>query len=185
MERQYIAFSIVAAGLFAALIVFGLFDPLQPSEGDTADVIKAKKGELVYVRYSPAVVKMIQDLPNGGSAEVEVSSELQVTNLAGLNGEIRYSSMEITYVQNGEVETVDEDDFSTIEYRFRPDNGNTTSYVYDNIDYIAKATNSQVIVAVRPLPSAEVGDQYTVKLLLNTGGVVNYAISDKIIEIVA
>jgi hypothetical protein len=185
LERQYLAVIIAVAVAFSALVGFSFYNPFQQSEGDTTDVIKAKKGELVYVRYSPAVVKMIQDLPNGGSAEVEVSSELQVTNLAGLSGEIRYSKMEITYVQNGEVETIDEDDFSTVEYRFRPDTGNTTSYVYDNIDFIARSTESQVIVAVRPLPSADVGDRYTVKLLLNTGGVVNYAITDKIIEIVA
>ena len=185
MERQYLVFIVAAAVGFAALIGFAFYNPFQQSEGeDGPDVIKAKKGEQVFVRYSSAVVKMIQDLPSRGSAEVEVSSELQVTNLAGLNGEIRYSKMEITYVEKGQEETIDEKDFNTIEYRFFPDTGNKTSYVYENVDYIAKATNSQVIVAIRPLSTAEVGEQYTVRLLLHTGGIVNYAIGEKIIEIV-
>jgi hypothetical protein len=185
VERQYLAVIVAVVVAFSALIGLAFYNPFQPSEGDSSDVIKARKGETVFVRYSPAVVKMIQDLPTRASAEVEVSSELQVTNFAGLNGELRYSKMEITFVQDGEAETIEEKDFKTIEYRFYPDAGNTTSYVYENIDFIAKATNAQVIVAVRPLSTAEVGDQYTVKLLLNTGGVVNYAITDKIIEIVA
>jgi hypothetical protein len=188
LERQYLVFIVAAAAGFAALIVFGFFNPLQQSEGDEdgngSDVIKARKGEQVFLRYSPAVVKLIQDLPNRNTVEVEVSSELHSTNLAGLGGEIRYTDMEITYVEDGQEETIDAKDFNTIEYRFFPDTGNKTRYVYENVDYIAKTTESQVIVAVRPLSTAEVGEQYTVRLLLHTGGIVNYAIGEKIIEIV-
>jgi hypothetical protein len=186
LERQHYVFIAAAAAAFAALVVFGLYNPFQQSEGDdnASDVIKAKKGQEVFVRYSPTVVKMIQDLPNKNSLEVEVSSELQVTNLAGLRGEIRYPDMEITYVQGGKVETINDDDFKTIEYRFYPDRDNKTKYIYENVDFIAKAQDSQVIVAVKPLSSAEVGEQYTVRMVLHTGGVVGYQINEKIIELV-
>lgn len=188
MERQYIVFIIAAGAAFAALIGFAFYNPFQQSEGEEnengSDVIKVKKGQTAYVRYSSSVVKMIQDLPNKNTVEVEVSSELQVTNLAGLNGEIRYSKMDIKWIDDGKEETISEEDFKTIEYRFLPDSGNTTSYVYENADYIAKATSAQVIVAVKPLSTAKIGEQYNVKLLMHTGGVVSYAIDDKIIEIV-
>ena len=187
MERQHLIFIVAAAVAFGALVVFAFFNPFQQTEGgegNGSEVIKAKKGQEVYVRYSSAVVKLIQDLPTKNAVEIEVSSELQVTNLAGLRGEIRYPDMEITYVQQGEVETINDDDFRTIEFRFFPDTGNKTKYVYGNVDYIAKAQDSQVVVAVKPLSSAKVGEQYTVKMVLHTGGVVGYQINEKIIEIV-
>jgi hypothetical protein len=185
LERQYVIFAAAAAAAFAALIVFGLFNPLQQSEGDDGpSVIKAKKGEQVFVRYSPSVVKMIQDLPMINSVEVEVSSELQNTNLAGLGGQIRYDDMEITYIQNGKVENVNDNDFKTIEYRFFPDSGNKTKYVYENVQFVANSVDSQVIVAVKPLSSAKVGEHYTVNLVLRTGGAVDYQIAEKTIEVV-
>lgn len=188
LERQYIVFIAAAAAAFGALIGLYYYNPFQQSEGEengsNPDVIKARKGQEVFVRYSPTVVKMIQDLPNKNAMEVEVSSELQVTNLAGLRGEIRYTDMEITYVEDGEVETINENDFKTIAYRFYPDKGNKTSYVYENVDFVAKAVDSQVIVAVKPLSTATVGEQYSVRLILDTGGIVNYAIGEKMIEII-
>lgn len=188
MERQYIIFIIAAGAAFAALIGLAYFNPFQQSEGeenDNPNVINARKGQEVHVRYSPAVVKMIQDLPNKNTVEVEVSSELQVTNLAGLRGEIRYADIEITYVEKDEVETISGDNFKTIEYRWLPDAGNKTSYVYENVDYIAKATDSQVIVTVKPLSTAKVGEEYTVRLVLHTGGIVSYEIGEKTIKIVS
>lgn len=162
MERQHIVFIIAAGAAFAALIRLAHYNPFQPSEEEEDDdVIEARKGQQVFVRYSPSVVKMIQDLPTRNTVEVEVSSELQVTNLAGLNGEVRYSDMEITYVQEGKVETISEENFKTVEYRWFPDAGNRTSYVYENVDYIARGVDSQVVVAVKPLPEAKVGDEYT------------------------
>jgi hypothetical protein len=186
LERQYIIFAAVAAAAFAALLVFAFYNPFQQSKGDDngPDVIKAKKGKEVFVRYSSAVVKMIQNLPSKNSVEVEVSSELHNTNLAGINGEIRYSDMKMTFVQGGQNETVTDDVFTTIEYRFLPDAGNTTSYEYENVRYVAQSQDSQVVVAVKPLSTAKVGEHYTVKLLLHTGGIVSYKISEKVIEIV-
>lgn len=188
MERQHIIFVAAAAGGFAVLIALAYFNPFQPSEagenGNSSDVIKARRGEQVFVRYSSNVVKLIQDLPSRNALELEVSSELQVNNLAGLRGELRYTDMEITYVQGGVIESIDDNDFKTIEYRFLPDAGNKTKYLYDNVDYIVTQQDSQVIVSVMPLSSAKVGEQYTVKLALHTGGVIGYAIDDKIIEIV-
>lgn len=165
------------------LIALAYFNPFQASDGGS-NVIKARVGEPVFVRYSSNVVKMIQDLPSKNSLELEVSSELQVTNLAGLKGELRYSNMEITYVQGGQTETIDGNDFKSIEYRFYPDAGNTTKYLYDNVDYVASQQDSQVVVSAKPLASAKVGEKYTVKLVLHTGGPVGYAINDKIIEII-
>jgi hypothetical protein len=185
LERQYIVFSAAAAGAFAVLILLAFYNPLQASEGDSPDLIKAKKGEETYVRYSPAVIKLIQDLPNKNSVEVEVSSELQVTNFAGLSGQVRYTDMEITYVDDGVVKTINDDDFGSIEYRFRPDTGNKTTYVYENADFLASSQDAQLIVAIEPLSSAKVGDHYTVKLVLHTGGLVSYAIDEKVIEIVS
>lgn len=83
------------------------------------------------------------------------------------------------------MEAVSEENFKTVEYRWFPDAGNRTSYVYENADYIARGVNSQVIVAVKPLPEAKVGDEYTVRLLLHTSGAVSYAIDDKVIKIVS
>lgn len=184
MERQHFVFIAAVVVAFALLIVFSVYNPLQQSEGDENEVIKVRKGDQVFVRYSPAVIKMIQDLPNRNTVEVEVSSELQVTNLAGLRGEIRYSDMEITFVDGGQVETINDNDFKTIEYRFLPDAGNRTRYVYENVDFIASSADSQVIVTVKPLSTAKVGELYTVKLFLRTGGVVDYAIGEKTIEII-
>jgi hypothetical protein len=184
LERQYIVFSAAAAGAFAALILFAFYNPLQASEGDSPDLIKAKKGEETFVRYSSAVIKLIQNLPDRNSVEVEVSSELQVTNLAGLRGQVRYTDMEITYVDDGVVETINDDDFGSIEYRFSPDTGNKTTYVYDNVDFLASAQDAQLIVAIEPLSTAKVGEHYTVKLVLHTGGLVSYGIDEKVIEIV-
>ena len=53
------------------------------------------------------------------------------------------------------------------------------------MDYIAKATDSQLVVTVKPLSSAKVGERYTVGLIMHTGGVVDYSINDKVIEIVS
>lgn len=184
MERQHFVFVVSAAAAFAALVLFAFYNPLQQSEGEDAGVIKAKKGEQVFVRYSSSVIKMIQNLPNRNTVEVEVSSELQVTNFAGLKGEVRYPDMEITFVQGGEVETINDDHFRSIEYRFYPDTGNKTKYVYENVEYIAKADDSQLVVAVKPLSTAKVGEQYLVRLLLHTGSAVDYAIEDKVIEII-
>jgi hypothetical protein len=185
LERQYIIFAAVAAAAFAALLVFAFYNPFQQSKGDdNGPDVKAKKGQEVFIRYSSAVVKMIQDLPSKNSVEVEVSSELHNTNLAGINGEIRYSDMKMTFVQGGENETVTDDVFKTIEYRFLPDPGNKTSYEYENVRYVAQSQDSQVVVAVKPLSTAKVGEHYTVKLVLHTGGLVNYKISEKVIEIV-
>lgn len=64
MERQHIVFIIAAGAAFAALIGLAYYNPFQPSEGEEDDdVIEARKGQQVFVRYSPSVVKMIQDLP--------------------------------------------------------------------------------------------------------------------------
>ena len=180
-------FIIVAGAAFAALIGLAYFNPFQSSAGDDndgPDVIKVKKGQTAFVRYSSTVVKMIQDLPTHNDVEIQVSSELQVINFGGLNGQITYPEMTIEWVQNGEVESISEKDFKTIEYRFLPDKGNTTSYTYENVDYIAKATNAQAVVSIKPLSTAKVGEQYVVKFIMHTGGSVGYAIDDKIIEIV-
>ncbi|HXG07385.1 MAG TPA: hypothetical protein VNI77_08690 [Nitrososphaera sp.] len=194
MERQHTIFIAVTAAAFGALVVLGFFfKPLQRIEGDddstsgvnsNNDVIKVRKGQTAHVRYSPTVVKMIQDLPENNEVEVRVSSELQLVNFAGLNGELRYRDMTIKWVENGIQETISETDFKTIEYRFLPDRGNSTSYVYEDVDYIAKATNAQLVVSVKPLSTAKVGDRYTVSLLMHTGSAVSYAIGDKTIEIV-
>ncbi|MGI0025775.1 MAG: hypothetical protein ACREA4_11625, partial [Nitrososphaera sp.] len=112
MERQYLIFIVAAAAVFGALIVVGLyFNPLQ-SEGESDDgtsdgnVLEAKVGQRVYVRYSSNVIKMIQNLPQKNSLELKASSELLNTNLAGLRGEVRYTDMTIEFVQNGEKERV-------------------------------------------------------------------------------
>ncbi len=187
MERQYLIFIAVAAAAFSALIVVGLFfNPLQ-TEGETdgskdRNVLEAKVGKEVYVRYSPNVIKMIQNLPQKNSLELEVSSELHNTNLAGLRGEVRYTDMTMEFFQNGEKEIVTDDDFDTIAYRFLPDAGNQTVYTYENVEFRAQSTDSQLIATFVPLSTAEVGQRYTVKLILDAG-ILNYAI-DRVIEIV-
>jgi hypothetical protein len=125
LERQYIVFIIAAGAAFAALIGFAFYNPFQQSEGEEnengSDVIKVKKGQTAYVRYSSSVVKMIQDLPNKNTVEVEVSSELQVTNLAGLNGEIRYSEMNIKWIDDGKEETISDNRVQVLTRQWQHD----------------------------------------------------------------
>ena len=188
MERQYKIVTIVIAGLFAALIVAGLY--IRPmlseaeSSGTSNEVIKAKIGQTVNIRYSNAVAEMIQNLPDRNNVTVITSSELHNTDLAGLRGQLRYADMVITYVQNGDVESVTDDAFSSIEYKFRPDRGNETRYAYENAQFTGLRDDSQLVATVTPLKSAKVGEHYTVELRLETGGNVNYAIGEKTIEIV-
>jgi hypothetical protein len=188
LERQYIIFAAVAAAAFVALIVLANYNPLQQSKGDgngnVSDVIKAKKGKEVFIRYSAALIKRIQSLPTKNSVEVEVSSELHNSNLAGIGGELTYTDMAITFVRGGEKETISDDIFKTIEYRFLPDAGNKTSYVYENVRYIGESQDSQVVLAVKPLSTAKIGEHYKVRLVLHTGGIVDYQVSERMIEIV-
>ncbi len=93
--------------------------------------------------------------------------------------------MTITWFEDGQEETISEDDFKTIEYRFLPDIGNKTTYTYENVDYIAKTTSAQLVVAVKPLSTANVGEEYTVKIVMHTGGAVGYAIDEKTVRVVA
>ena len=188
MERQYLIFIIAAAAAFGALIVVGLyFNPLRTdddsgNDGADRNVIKAKVGERVYVRYSTKVINMIEKLPEKNSLELEASSELHNINLGGLRGELRYSDMTIAFVQNGEEEKMTDDVFKTIEYRFAPDAGNQTVYTYENVEFRAQTTDSQLIATFVPLSTAEIGHRYTVKLILDAG-IINYAIDDRVIEI--
>ena len=186
LERQHFIFIAAASAAFAALLVFAIYNSLQQTGSDKtgSEVIKVKKGDQVFVRYSSAVIKRIQDLPDNNTLEVEVSSELQVTNLGGLNGDVRYTDMTITWVEEGEEKNINDDDFKSIEYRFLPDIGNKTSYVYENADFITKVADNQLIVAIKPLLTAKVGEQYKVSLILHTGGLVDYQIAEKIIEVV-
>jgi hypothetical protein len=187
LERQYLAFIIVAGVVFGTLIIVGLFfNPMQ-TQGENPDsnnAIKAKIGQESYIRYSSGVVTQIQNLPSKNNVTVEISSELHNTNLAGLRGEVRYNEMIISYVQNGKYEAVRDDVFPTIEYRFSPDSENKTSYSYENVRFVADGQNPQLIVSVVPLKAAEVGERYTVKLILDTGGLIKYQITEKVIEIV-
>jgi hypothetical protein len=188
LERQYLIFIIAAAAGFGTLIVVGLyFNPLKTSgesgNGTDDDVIKAKVGQKVYVRYSSNVIKMIQNLPEKNSLELRASSELHNINLGGLRGEVRYTDMTIEYVQNGEQEKVTDDEFRTIAFRFLPDVGNRTTYTYENVEFIAQTTDPQLIATFTPLSTAEVGQRYTVKLVLDAG-IINYGIEDRVIEIV-
>lgn len=187
LERQHTIFLIAVAAVFGALIAVALyFNPLQKANKEVNDpnVIKAKVGQSVYVRYSKDVVKRIQDLPSKNNVTLKVSSELQNIDLGGLRGELRYDELIISYVQKGKVETETGDTFKTVEYRFSPDRGNTTTYTYENAKFTTDSQDSQLIATVKPLPTAQVGEHYTVKLKLETGQIVNYAISDKVIEIV-
>lgn len=192
MERQHIVFIAAAAAIFGALVIVGLFfNPLKSdnsvagnnNSGNDPNVIKARIGYMIDIRYSPSVVSLIEKLPNRNNLTLEVSSQLHNTNLAGLKGEIRYTSELITYVQNGEKKVVNGDDFKSIEYRFAPDKGNTTTYAYRNVEYTSTGDNSQLVASFTPLSSAKVGDRYTVKLLLDAG-TINYAIGEKTIEMV-
>ena len=187
MERKYVLIIVGAAAALGAIVIVGLFfNPMQ-TQGDNVgsnNAIKAKIGQEVYIRYSSSVIAQIQNLPTKNNVTVEVSSELHNTNLAGLRGEVRYTQKVISYVQNGKGETVTDDVFPTIEYRFFPDAGNKTTYSYENVRFVAKSEDPQLIVTVVPLKAAEVGERYTVKLIMDGGGLVKYAIAEKIIEIV-
>ena len=187
MERQHLIFISAAAAAFAILIVFAFYNPLQglQAEEEDSEVIKVRKGEEVNIRYSPQTVRRIQDLPDRNRVDIEVSSELHVDNFAGLRGEVRYSDMSVTFVRRGEVETASADAFRSIEYRFLPDAGNKTTYAYENVDFIAQSQESQLVVTVEPLSTAEVGDKYTIKLYLRTGTAVDFAIAEKTVEIIA
>lgn len=182
-------FIAVTAAAFAALVGLAYFNPFQQTvdggeEGDGPDIIRVRKGEEARVRYSVNVANMIHDLPTKNALEVRVSSELVVTNVAGLSGQFVYDDYEITYVEDGQEETVTPEEFRTIEYRYNPDRGNTTKYIYNNVDYIVRSEDSQLMVVVKPLNYVKPGERYTVGLILHTGSAVGYAINDKIIEIV-
>lgn len=186
LERQHIVFIASAAAALSALVIIGLyFNPMQTQGNDSNSVTKARIGQEVHIRYSKNVVGQIQNLPGKNNLTVEVSSELRNTNLAGLRGEIRYSDMIISYFQNGEEEIIKDEIFPTIEYRFSPDPGNKTTYSYKNVRFVATTDDPQLVVSIIPLRAAEVGDRYTVKLIMDTGGPVKFAIADRLIEIVA
>jgi hypothetical protein len=179
---------IAAAGAgFAALLIYGLFiNPLQaapdvPNNG--GEFIEAELDETAYVRYGSSVINLIQKLPDKNILRIEAPSELFNTDLAALNGEFRHTSMTISYVQNGQREEVSEKDFGTIQYRFLPDAGNMTSYTYRNVDFNVRATSAQLIASFEPLPTAKVGQEYPVKIILE-GGPVDIGISEKIIKFV-
>lgn len=187
MERKYVLIIVGVAAALGAIVIVGLFfNPMQTQGENTGsnNAIKAKVGQQVYIRYSSNVIAQIQNLPSRNNVTVEVSSELHNTNLAGLRGEVRYTQYVISYVQNGKGETVTDDVFPTIEYRFSPDAGNKTTYSYENVRFVATAEDPQLIVSVVPLKAAEVGERYTVKLIMDGGGPVKYAIAEKVIEIV-
>jgi hypothetical protein len=185
LERQYLIFIAAAAAGFAALIVVGLFfNPLQAAE-DPADskFIEAEIGKTAYVRYSAGVIKLVQGLPEKNILRIEAPSELLSTNLGGLKGELRYTGMTISYVQNGEQEEIEEQDFKTVQHRFLPDAGNMTSYTYRNVDFIPQATSAELIASFIPLDTAKVGDEYPVKIVLE-GGPVDIGVEEKVIKIV-
>lgn len=178
-----------AAAAFGALIIVGLyFNPLR-TEGDSGNgntdpnLIRARVGQEVYVRYSYNVVKMIQDLPANNNLELRAASELHNVNLAGLRGEVRYSDTMIEYVQNGKEEKVSGEEFKSIEYRFLPDSGNQTTYIYEDVTFNARSTDSQLVATFVPLSTAKIGEKYPVKLVLDAG-IINYGIEDRVIEIV-
>ncbi len=185
LERQYLIFIVAAAAGFAALLVVGLFfNPLQATPVDIdSGVTKAEIGKTAYVRYSYDVIRLVQGLPVKNILRVEAPSELLSTNLAGLKGEIRYSEMTIRFVQNGKAEEISEKDFKTIQYRFFPDPGNVTSYTYENVEFRALTTSSELVASFVPLSTAKVGQQYPVKMVLE-GGPVDIGILEKIIEVV-
>lgn len=185
MERQYLIFISAAAAGFAALLIVGLFfNPLQAAEDPSdSNIIEAEIGQTVYVRYSTGVISRVQQLPEKNLLRVEAPAELLSTNLGGLKGELRYTGMTISYVQNGEQKEIDERDFKTVQHSFFPDAGNTTSYTYRNVDFIAQATSAELIASFIPLDTAKVGDEYPVKIILE-GGPVDIGIDEKVIKIV-
>jgi hypothetical protein len=193
LERQHIVFIAAATAIFGALVIVGVFfNPLKSgssiagnsnNSSNDPNVIKARIGYRIDIRYSSNVVSLIEKLPSRNNLTLEVSSPLHNTNLAGLKGEIRYTGELVTYVQNSEKKTVKGDDFGSVQYRFAPDKGNTTTYAYQNVEYTSTGDNSQLVASSTPLPSAKVGDKYTVKLILDAG-TINYAIGEKTIEIV-
>lgn len=187
MERQYLIFAIAAAAAFGGLLVVGLFfnppHAASPDSSTDSGVIQAKIGKTAYVHYSSGVIGLIQKLPEKNLVTIEAPAELLNTNLAGLKGEVTYTDMNIQYVQNGKEETINEKDFKTIQYKFLPDPGNMTSYRYENVKVNALATSSQIVVSFVPLPTAKVGEQYQVKMILE-GGPVDIGIDPKTIEIV-
>lgn len=187
LERQYLIFIAAAGAGFAALIIFGVFiNPLQaapePPSVDS-DVIEAKIGKTAYVRYGSGTIEQIQSLPDKNILRIEASSELMNTDLAGLRGDFRHTSMTIDYVQNGQHEKVDEKEFQTVQYRFLPDAGNMTSYTYRNVEFNIHATSAQLIASFVPLSTAKVGDEYSVRIILE-GGPVDIGIAEKKIRIV-
>lgn len=187
LERQYMIFITAAGAAFAALLVVGLFfNPLKAEQdGPDAEsgVFVAELGDTAYVRYSAGTIRFVQNLPEKNILRIEAPSELLNTNLAGLKGEFRYTEMTIEYVQNGSVEEISEKDFKTIQYRFLPDAGNVTSYTYRNVDFIAQATSAELIAAFQPLSTAEAGQDYPVRIVLE-GGPVDIGIEEKIVRFV-
>ena len=128
-------------------------------------------------------ISQIQNLPTKNILRIESSSELLNTDLAGLKGEFRFTGLTIDYVQNGDLESVEEKDFRTIQYRFLPDAGNMTSYTYRNVGFNVQATSAQLIASFVPLSTAKVGEEYYVKMILE-GGPTDIAIAEKKIRIV-
>lgn len=187
MERQYLIFIAAAGAGFAALLIVGLYlNPLlaapDNSNADTR-VFEAEIGKTAYVRYSSGVIGLVQKLPERNLLRIEAPSEILNTDLAGLRGEFRHTSMTISYVQNGKVEEIDEKDFKTIQFRFLPDAGNTTSYTYRNVEFNAQATSAQLIASFVPLSTAKVGQEYPVKIILE-GGPTDIGVAEKVIRIV-
>jgi|GEM_PF-3040575 len=187
LERQYLIFIIAAGAGFAAILIVGLFfNPLHAapdnSNSDTG-VVEAKIGKTAYVRYSFGVISLIQDLPEKNLLRIEAPSELLNTDLAGLRGEFRHTSVTISYVQNGKLKEIDEKDFKTVQFRFLPDAGNMTSYTYRNVEYNEQATNAELLASFVPLSTAKVGQEYPVKIILE-GGPTDIGVEEKIIKIV-
>ncbi|HKU49765.1 MAG TPA: hypothetical protein VJP79_07430 [Nitrososphaera sp.] len=186
LERQYLIFIAAAGAGFAALIIVGLFfNPLQAAEGPKSDsgVIEARTGRTAYVHYSSGVIGLVQKLPDKNSVRIEAPSEILNTNLAGLRGELRYTDMTIKYVENGRVKEINEKDFKTVQYRFLPDAGNVTTYTYKNVQFNLQATNAELIASFVPLATAQVGQEYPVKMVLE-GGTVDFGIDPKIVKVV-
>lgn len=176
-----------AAGAgFAALLFFGLFNPLQaapqnPTVNDGS--FEAKIGKTVYVRYGSSTIDLIQKLPDKNILRIEAPSELLSTDVSALNGDFRHTSMTISYVENGERKRIDEKDFNTVRYKFLPDAGNMTSYTYRNVQFNVHATSAQLIASFVPLDTAKVGQEYPVRIILE-GGPVDIGIEEKIVKIV-
>lgn len=188
MERQYIIFSIAAAAIFGAIALLWLFNisttgASSGGEDDDKNVIEARIGKKVYVRYSSAVIDLINKLPNKNSLILTSSSELHNTGLGGLEGELRYGDVSLSYTQNGKVRNETAETFKSIEYRFLPDAGTNSTYTYENVKFDAETNKSQLVATFVPLSTAKVGEKYTVKLYLE-GGAVDYSVNDRVIKIV-